>query len=263
MSSQGRIVVGVLALVVAMAAFWLLALAPKRADVSSVDASITQAEQRRDAAVAAAGQAEQARARYQQDYETVARLGKAVPQDDDMASLVYQLETIARANNVDFRALKLTAGGAAAAPAPASAAPAPKEGEDEEGAAAAAPVAPVVAQPPPGAVVGTAGLLTVPFTFTFDGSYLQMQRFLKAIDGLANGKNEKITVRGRLLTVDGFALAASRDGFPKVKAAVSATAFLVPPADATAAAAAPQPAGTAGAPTTTAMITPDAQGAGR
>lgn len=261
MSSQGRIVVGVLALVAVIAGFWLLALAPKRADVSSVSESITQAEQRRDAAVASAAQAEQARSRYQQDYETVARLGKAVPQDDDMASLVYQLETIARANKVDFRALKLTASAAAATPA---AAPAPKEGEGEPGAGAAAPVAPVVAQPPPGAVVGTAGLLTVPFTFTFDGSYLQMQRFLKAIDGLANGKKEKITVRGRLLTVDGFALAAGRDGFPRVKATVSATAFLVPPADATAAAAAPpQPAGTAGAPTTTAMITPDAQGAGR
>lgn len=259
MSSQGRIVVGILALVALIAGLWFLLLAPKRADVSSVGDRIAQAQSRRDAAVAAAAQAEQARARYQQDYATIARLGKAVPQDDDMASLVYQLETIARANKVDFRAVKLTGAGAA----PAAATPAPKEGEDEKDAAAAAPVAPVVAQPPPGAVVGTAGLLTVPFTFTFDGSYLQMQRFLRAIDGLANSKKETITVRGRLLTVDGFALAASREGFPKVKATVSATAFLVPPAGATAAATPRAPAGTAGAPTTTAMITPDAQGAGR
>ncbi|HEV2786000.1 MAG TPA: hypothetical protein VGV67_06405, partial [Solirubrobacteraceae bacterium] len=252
-------------------------LAPKREQISAVNSSIEQAEQRRSTAAAAAAAAEQARAGYQDDYATVARIGKAVPQDDDVASLVYQLETIAKRHDVDFRAVKLTAQTTAAAPAaePAPAGEDKGEGDGpdaktddkaENGAepAAAAPAAPVVAQPPPGAVVGTAGLLTVPFTFTFNGDYLKLQRFLKAIDGLANGKGERISVRGRLLTVDGFALAAAPppSGFPKLKASISATAYLAPPADSPAAAPG-QPAGAAGdAPTTTAM-TSDAQGAGR
>lgn len=264
-------IAAVLAGVVLMAAFWLLLLAPKRSEISAAKDKITQAESRRDAAVAAAAQAEQARAGYQTNYATVARLGKAVPADDDVASLVYQLETIARANKIDFRAVKLTGAGAAAPAATTTAAtPAKDAGEKKDGvsdpsAASAAPVAPVVAQPPPGTVVGTAGLLTVPFTFTFDGDYLKLQRLLKAINGLARNDKNQIKVQGRLLTVDGFSLAAGPDGFPKLKALVSATAYLTPAAGEPSTATTPQgPAGaSAGATTNPALITPNAQGAGR
>ncbi|MDP8968832.1 MAG: hypothetical protein M3N04_09550, partial [Actinomycetota bacterium] len=112
MSSHKPVAVGVLALVAAMAGVWFLLLAPKRAQISATTDQIVQAETRRDAAVAVAAQADQARARYQDDYATVARLGKAVPADPDIASLVYQLETIARANKIDFRSAKLTGAGA-------------------------------------------------------------------------------------------------------------------------------------------------------
>lgn len=261
MSAQTRMIAAVLTVVAVMAGFWFLLLAPKRTEVSAAKDKVVQAETRRDTAVAAASQAEQARAGYQNDYATVARLGKAVPADDDVASLIYQLETIARANKIDFRAVKLTGGGAAA-PAPDAAPDAAAASKGDPAAASTAPVAPVVAQPPPGAVVGTAGLLTVPFTFTFDGDYLKLQRLLKAINGLAKSKKDQISVRGRLLTLDGFSLAAGPEGFPKLKALVSATAYIVPDADAASAASPQAPAGAAGTPTTTAL-TSNAQGAGR
>lgn len=269
MSAQTRPVLGVVAIVAVMAGFWFLLLAPKRADIGAANDQIVQAESRRDAATASAQQAEQARRNYVRDYETVARLGKAVPADDDVASLVYQLETIAKANKIDFRAVKLT-GSASAEPAAAPANTAAAGADDKkQGAAAdkAAPVAaPVVAQPPPGAVVGSAGLLTVPFTLTFDGNYLKLQRLMKAVNGLAKNDRQQITVKGRLLTIDGFSLAPSPDGFPKLKATVSATAYIVPDAKGSTAGATPQgPAGaSAGASTTTpAIVTPNAQGAGR
>lgn len=262
MSSQKQIV-GVLALVGIIAGFWFLLLAPKRAQISAATDQIVQAETRRDAAVAAAAQGDRARAGYQDDYATMARLGKAVPADDDVASLVYQLETIARANKIDFRTVKLTAAGAAApaqAPAPAPAPPADgadKKDQGEAAPASGAPVAPAVAQPPPGAVVGPAGLLTVPFSFTFDGDYLKLQRLLKAINGLASNNDKQIKVRGRLLTIDGFSLTAGRKGFPKLKALVSATAYIVPETESATASATPQgPAPAAGAQPTTALITP-------
>lgn len=270
MSAQTRIVLGVVALVAVMVGFWFVVLAPKRADISATDAQIAQAETRREAATASAAQAERAKASYVRDYETVARLGKAVPADDDVASLVYQLESIARDNKIDFRAVKLTASASAtpaAAPADAAAAGTDddkKEDKDESAAPATAVAAPVVAQPPPGAVVGSAGLLTVPFTLTFDGDYMKLQKLLKAVNGLAKNDKQKITVQGRLLTIDGFSLAASPSGFPKLKATVSATAYLVPPATDVDAATPQGPAGAApGASTSTAIITPNAQGAGR
>jgi Tfp pilus assembly protein PilO len=269
-SAQNRIVAGGVALVALIAAFWFLLLAPKRADISAANAQIAQVEARRDAARTSAQQAERDRAGYVRDYQVVARLGKAVPADDDIASLVYQLETIARANDIDFRTVKLTAS-AAATPAttPSNAAAAGTNdkkpaGADETSTATATVAPPVVAQPPPGAVVGEAGLVTVPFTLTFDGDYMKLQRLLKAINALAKNDKSQIKVQGRLLTVDGFSLAAGPDGFPQLKATVSATAYLAPSADEAAAANAQAPAGaTPGTSTTTAIVTPNAQGAGR
>jgi hypothetical protein len=265
-SSQTRIVAGAVALVIALAGFWLLLIAPKRSETSAVQGKVEQAQSRRDAATAAAATAEQAKAGYQRDYAVVAKLGKAVPADDDVASLVYQLETIARAGKIDFRAVKLT--GAAGAPPPTTttsgaAAKDSKDGKDTSAAASTAPVAPVVAQPPPGTVVGAAGLLTVPFTFTFDGGYLKLQRFLNSINSMAKNSKNQIKVNGRLLTIDGFSLAASSKGFPKLKALVSATAYLVPEQDEPSVSTTPPAGAATGSSGTTAMVTPNAQGAGR
>lgn len=271
MSTRTRRILGVVAIVAVMAGFWLVLLAPKRADISATNDQIVQAEGRRDAALASAAQAGQVKSRHQSDYATVARLGKAVPADDDIASLVYQLESIARDNKIDFRSVRLTGSPSEAPPAaPAGTAAAgaddKKDGEEADTAAPATTVAaPVVVQPPPGAVVGPAGLLTVPFTLTFDGDYLKLQRLLKAINGLAKRDKQKITVKGRLLTIDGFSLAAGPAGFPKLKATVSATAYIVPDEQSSAAGATPPGAAgaTAGTSSGTALVTPNAQGDGR
>jgi Tfp pilus assembly protein PilO len=251
-SPRGRIAAAVLAVVGVMAVCWLGLLAPKRAQVSAAQAQVTQAESRRDVALAAVGQAEQARAEYERDAAPDARLAKAVPADDDVGPLIKQLESIARANKIDFRAVKLVAGAAApsaaAPPPPPAAEGEPAGGEDKQGegatdetAPSTEPVAAVVAQPPPGTVVGPAGLLTVPFSFTFDGGYAEMQRFLKAVHGLAKSKRGQISVKGRLMTIDGFSLAAGPDGFPRLQALVSATAYVMPePAATTTSATTPQ-----------------------
>ncbi|MEA2193768.1 MAG: hypothetical protein QOG42_202, partial [Solirubrobacteraceae bacterium] len=254
MSPQARIALGVVAIVAVIAVGWIALLGPKRAEMNAADARIVQAQSRTGAATVAVAKAEQARAELKRDSASLARLAKAVPKDDDVGPLVRQLDAIARANKIDFRSAKLVAGGdsgAAAAPAaPAAASGAattegkPDAAKAADGAAPQAPVAAVVAQPPPGAVVGDAGLLTVPFSFTFDGGYAAMQRFLAAVHGLARSNHGKISVRGRLITIDGFSLGAGREGFPKVKATVSATAYLLP-APAAAAAAATTPAGAA------------------
>jgi hypothetical protein len=272
MSGQGRIAVGGIALAAAVAAFWFLVLAPKRADIAKVHDAVTQANARRATAESAAAAAARTRDVYQRDYATLARLGKATPADDDVASLVYQLETLARANKVDFRAVKLTGTTAAPAPAPAASSSSSTDpgakGADGAGAGAkdtvtvspTTPVAPAITLAPPGAVVGSAGLITLPFTFTFDGGYLPMQRMLGAIDRLAERSGGAISVRGRLVTVDGFALDASRLGFPRVKATVSATAYIVPESEGIMGGATPQgpAAGAVSQPSSPAGATPPA-----
>jgi Tfp pilus assembly protein PilO len=214
------IVVGVLAV---LGGFWFLAISPKRKQANDVATQISAAQSRLSTAQASASSASAAKAKYSSDYATVARLGKAVPVDDEMPSLVYQLEQTATTNHIDFSAIKLTGSAAGAAPTGAAAAVASATGTTP---AAGASV--ITAALPPGAAVGTAGFPTMPFSFDFTGSYFNLQRFLKAIGGLTTVGKTSINVKGRLLTIDGVGIKAGPKGFPQVDATVVATAYLLP-----------------------------------
>jgi Tfp pilus assembly protein PilO len=231
-TARDRTVLIVVGLVALLGGFWFLAISPKRKEASDVAAQVAVAQTRLDTAQASASSADAARKQYSTDYATVARLGKAVPVDDDVPSLVYQLSHTAKVNHVDFRSIKLTStgGGANAAPSGVAAAVASANGTTtaSTSASSATPAATVTPALPPGATVGAAGFPTMPFSFNFTGSFFNMQRFLKAIDGLTAVKGKSINVKGRLLTVDGVGLKAGPKGFPDVDATVAVTAYLLP-----------------------------------
>ena len=261
MTARDRIVVIVVGAVVALAAFWFLALAPKREEAKAVRDKVAVEQTRLQTAQQAADSAEASKRRYDSDYATVARLGKAVPSDDETSSLVYQLETAARRAHVDFRSIKLEANGAPTQTASTPPAQVAAVGAAENGTAPpatpTAPVAAAAATLPPGASVGPAGFPTMPFSFTFEGTFFNMERFLREVDRFTRTQNGEITVSGRLLTVDGVGLVAGRGGFPRVKASVRATAYLLPADQGLTAGATPAAPATAGA-TTTASATPGA-----
>ena len=60
----------------------------------------------------------------------------------------------------------------------------------------------------------------MPYTLTFDGDFFQVADFIKGLDSLVKTENEKVAVDGRLLTVNGFSLAADADeaSFPALEA---------------------------------------------
>jgi hypothetical protein len=226
-TTRDRIVLIVVLAAAAMAGLWFTQIAPKRADIKKLNADIATQQKRLQQAQATEGEAKTAKKRYDSDYATVARLGKAVPVDDNVPSLVYQLESAAQGAKVDFRSLKLNAsGGAATAPTPTPAPAASASGTPTAGTPAATQAA--AATLPPGASVGPAGFPTMPFTFVFDGSFFSMEKFLRNVDRFTSVRGEQLSVRGRLLSIDGFSLTASRAGFPKVKATLAATAYLLP-----------------------------------
>ena len=94
----------------------------------------------------------------------------------------------------------------------------------------------------------------MPFSFNFTGSFFNMQRFLKAIDGLTAVKGKSINVKGRLLTVDGVGLKAGVKGFPDVDATVAVTAYLLPADEGLTAGATPATPTTGTASTATASL---------
>ena len=246
MTTRDRLVALIVGAVAVLAAFWFMALSPKRKDAADLGSKITQAQQRLDTARQSVTAATAARKRYDTDYAAVAKLGKAVPADDDLASLVYQLNHVSQSAHIDFRSIKLDSTGASApavAPPAAQAAAVASASGNNSGSSSSSSTTPTTTPPPatgvpatqtaaaglpPGSTVGSAGFPTMPFSFEFDGSFFDMEHFFNGVQRFATLAGDQLSVRGRLLTVDAFALTASREGFPKVKASINATAYLVP-----------------------------------
>jgi hypothetical protein len=196
MTATARLLIGLAATIGALLAIWMTALAPKREKAAGLATQITQAEQVRDAALASAATADSARASYDRDYGTVARLGKAVPQNADVPSLVYQLETAARRAKVDFRSVSV-----------------------------------LDAPPEPAQTTGTTtqpggGIQPAPFSFKFEGSFFGLQRMLARIDRFSRVKGTQVSVDGRLLTIDGVTLNPGRGGLPRIQGIVTARAYV-------------------------------------
>lgn len=196
MDARLRFVLGIAVTVAAVAALWLLVVAPKREDAGSLRDRLAQVELRLADANTRAATGDGARATYARDYATVARLGKAVPVGTDVPSLVFQLESAARKAKVDFRAVN--------APDVAPSAP-------------AAPGAP----PPPGG-----GIQSAPFSFKFEGDYFGLQKLLAQIDRFSRVKGTRVSVDGRLLTIDGLTLNPARQGLPRIQGVVTARAYV-------------------------------------
>lgn len=242
MKSANRSIVAMLVVVALAAGFWVLLLGPKRQQASDLGdkveklkASLAQHEQ--EAANAAA-----ARKGFPADYQQLVVLGKAVPSDDDTASLLVQVNQIANHAGVEFRDIELNAGGGAAAPAPAPAPTPAPSGDSSSAVPASAPVSPTEAAAstlPLGATIGTAGLGVMPYTLTFDGSFFKVADFIKGLDSLVKTQNAQVSVDGRLVTIDGFSLSSSGKGFPALQATFAVTTYLTPPSQGVTAGATP------------------------
>jgi hypothetical protein len=222
-----------------VAAFWFLVMAPKRAEVTELDDKIATAQAAAEEQEQLAAFAETAKDGYDNDYQKLVVLGKAVPSDSDQASLVEQINAKSVQAGIDFQGLVLASEGEAAeAPPPAA--------TDDGGAPAAAPAegeaAPVAATPAPateaaaatlpiGATVGPAGLPVMPYDLNFTGEFFDIADFMEGLDGMVKtkAKGQSIGVAGRLLTVDGFALSPDENrGFPVLDADLHVTTFVTP-----------------------------------
>ena len=211
MSRRNAVVLAVVGVVALAGAYWKLALGPQRAEAARLAAAVAAKEaEARDAQDRLASY-QRARRSYQANYATLLKLGKAVPEDDDTRSLMVQLDAAARRSGVDFRTVTV-GGGATPAAAPA------------DGTAATPTTA-----PPPGAVsVGSAGFSAMPFTFSFRGDFTELSRFFDRLQRFVTQRNARMTVTGRLLRLNAISLTPDVSGFPRLRAEVSASSFLLP-----------------------------------
>ena len=234
MTKNKTLLIAVVATAAAMAAFWFLALAPKREVAKTLEGKISAKETELATAQQTLASYSKAKNNYATNYATVVRLGKAVPEEDDVRSLLVQLDAEAGGTNVDFRTVEI-GGGAAAGTAP-------------------------------DASVGSAAFTAKPFTFTFKGTYENLSQFMSRMERFVTLRNEKMNVTGRLLRLEAIDLQVDAAGFPQIVAKIGGNSYQVPetqgvtagatpagPASATPAAT-PAPAGGPSVPTTTATV---------
>jgi len=216
-----NLVIGAMLVVAALAtAFWVLLLSPKREEadklagqVATLEASLAQHQSEAEAAALA-------KRSFAGDYQRLVLLGKAVPGDAETASLLVQLNQVAKRAKVKFETLTLEGGeggGEVVAPPPSV------------GGSAVSPTEAAAALLPLGASVGTAGLAAMPYSLTFEGDFFTIADFIEGLDELVKTTNEDVAVDGRLITVNNFSLAPASAGFPRLQATFSVTTYLIPP----------------------------------
>jgi Tfp pilus assembly protein PilO len=247
MTSANRLIVSILVVAAAAVAFWVLALSPKRETADELSSQVSQLEVSLAEAQGRVREGENARREFPVDYRQLVLLGQAVPASDETASLLVELNHIARSSRVKFESISLSSsseGGTASAAAPPAPPPTAPEGSSAEPSAvpAAATIPPTEAAAsllPLGATIGPAGLGVMPYTLTFSGDFFHVADFIKGIDSLVR-TGTKMSVDGRLITLNGFALSPDPErGFPYLDATFSVTAYLTPPSQGLTAGASP------------------------
>ena len=260
MTARDRYVIAIVAAVGLLGAFWFMGLSPKRAKIAKLDKDIAAAQQTLQTSEQEKAQFAQAQTQFPTLYASIARLGKAVPADEDVPSLLVQLNHAAGKSGVDFRSVELkvdqnaaatqaaapaasapagaaggdsaasgsAAGGSAASSgsasggaASASATSAPAAGATGAAGAAASTTAPGAAGAPAAGAPATATLQPLPFQYTFNGSFFKLKKVLAAMADMVEARNREVAISGRLISVDGFTLKAG-------KVTILATSYLLP-----------------------------------
>jgi type II secretory pathway pseudopilin PulG len=214
MTSRDRIVILIVAVVGALAASWFMLIQPKRQQASDLAGKISTAQSQLDAARQQVLAGEQARSAFAANYTQLAKLGEAVPTDDNIPSLIYQLQGAAGGNHVDFRSLEVM-------PAAASSSSAPSSSSSSGSSSNAAP-----AILPPGVGIGAAGFPAEQFNFSFRGNFFHLANFFNNVQHFVVPIGATLKVSGRLMSVN--AITFSAVGFPLIDASVSATTYLLP-----------------------------------
>jgi hypothetical protein len=214
MKARDRIVLIALATVAVLVAVWIMAVSPERKKANQIVGEVSTAQSQLQSAESQLASASAARAKYQTAYASIVGLGKAVPADQEVPSLIYELSQATNEKNVEFASI--TSGGSSGGSSSSS------SSSSSAGAAAA-----------------SAGFTQMPFTFVFNGTFTNLYNLFNELDGYAQRTTAgQVQVSGRLLTVQSVQLTpnassgsgSSSSGKSKeeLTGSISATAYVLP-----------------------------------
>lgn len=260
MKGSDRTILVVLPLIALAIGFYLLVLSPKQHEAGELQDKVDSLSSEVQASEAEISAAEEARGAFSKNYADLVELGTAVPEDDDQATLIHDLNAMGLDNDLRFQSFKVAESpeGATAPPVPAETSTGTESTSSTDSGTAATDTSSTstttstttsatateatAATLPIGATVGAAGLPITPYTLTYYGGFFDMAGLFDDLDSRVKVSDEgsNPVSHGRLMTVDGFAFTADPiKGFPSVAAEIAVTTYMVPGDQGTAAGATP------------------------
>lgn len=234
MTGRDRLVIMALVVLGVLAVGWIAVVSPERKQAASLEGQVASAQQALQSAETQAADARSAQARYVEAYKSIVSLGKAVPPQQEIPSLIYELDQASNQRNIEFNSI--SSGSTA--------------GVGGGGAAGATPSA------------AASVFSSMPFTFVFKGSFFGLAHLLSQIDGFASATPASgggsagsttapaadisgVQVSGRLLTIQSIDLSVEGGSSPtsglhaaagtgtsgsqsELKASITATAYVLP-----------------------------------
>ncbi|MEA2279415.1 MAG: hypothetical protein QOK21_22 [Solirubrobacteraceae bacterium] len=216
LSRNNKILLAVAVAAAALAGFWFLVLAPKRLEATRLDAKITAKQAEAAQAQQQRVTYEKARASYKADYTKLVSLGKAVPADDDVRSLMVQLDSVAGNTHVGFDKVDVGSGAGAVAPSTTT-----------TGATVA--TASTLAPAPGLSPIGTTGVSALPFALSFSGSFFNLSTYFDRLENFVAVRNQHVRAKGRLLRIESIDITPGSTGWPSMTAAVGAASYVIDP----------------------------------
>jgi hypothetical protein len=214
MTVRDRLMIMGIALLAVLGVAWYTVVAPEREKASKVSAEVQSARQQLASAETQAREALSAQARYSTAYTSLVTLGQAVPASAETPALIYTLDKATHSNNIQFTSITNGASGSGSGSSSSSASSSTT------------------------AAAQGAGLSQQPFTFVFNGNFIDLSKLLGQLEGFTVlSANGPLRVSGRLLTIDSVTLASNagevnggsgKSTSSKLTATITATAYVLP-----------------------------------
>jgi Tfp pilus assembly protein PilO len=206
MTGRDRIVIIGVVVAVVLAAAWMLVVSPERKQASQLSAEVATDQTQLASAEGKIASARAAQAQYAAAYASVVSLGKAVPPSQEVPALIDQLAQATHEKNVEFASIEDGASSSAGAASAASA-----------------------------SAAASASFTQLPFTFTFEGSYFDLEHLFSQLTDFATyNASGDLRVSGRLLTIQSVKLSPATTTEPGKSASgdltgsITASAYVLP-----------------------------------
>ncbi|MEN0012675.1 MAG: hypothetical protein AAGC46_04880 [Solirubrobacteraceae bacterium] len=228
----------VVASVALLLGFYFAVLSPQKKKETAAKSALASAQQALTTAQQKLTAGRQAQDDFRRDRTTIVKLGRVVPETDDIPTLLTQLSAIADKYHVEFADYSVSTSASSTSTGASTVTPTTPT-STSKGNGSTNATAPLF---PPGSVSISGGLGRTPIELELNGTYANLEKYLRAVERFAVIEGKHSSTTGRLMVVDafGYEFAADKanakiknvwEPHPRLKATLDASIYFAPPLD--------------------------------